>query len=55
MLTVVVDEQVALQGSGFQNGGPGPGVSVLTDCGEVCRVWRSALDANQNTEVYGRA
>ncbi|BEJ15410.1 hypothetical protein CspHIS471_0500150 [Cutaneotrichosporon sp. HIS471] len=49
---MLVDEQVALQGSGPD--GTGPSVNLLIDGGEVCRIWGGALEANQNTGAYGQ-
>ncbi|KAK4548088.1 hypothetical protein LTR36_010808 [Oleoguttula mirabilis] len=55
---LIVDEQVAVQGSGNQDTQSwfhSQEVNVMIDAPTVCRAWREGIERNQNTKQYGRA
>lgn len=54
---MIVDDQVAVQGSGNQDTQSwyqSQEVNVLVDSPAVCKSWREAIERNQNTAMYGR-
>lgn len=55
---LIVDEQVAVQGSGNQDTQSwfhSQEVNVMIDSPTVCRAWREGIERNQNTKQYGRS
>lgn len=53
---MIVDDQIAIQGNGnldTQSFFHSQEVNVLVDSEMVCRVWREAVERNQNTGKYG--
>jgi phosphatidylserine/phosphatidylglycerophosphate/cardiolipin synthase-like enzyme len=54
---LIADEQVAIQGSGNQDTQTwyhSQEVNVMVDSAEVCKVWRTGIERNQNTAKFGR-
>ncbi|BEI83695.1 hypothetical protein CcaverHIS002_0402990 [Cutaneotrichosporon cavernicola] len=54
---MVVDEQIAVQGNGNADVNSwlhAQEINVLVDSAQLCREWRTALDANQDTRAQGR-
>lgn len=55
---MMVDEQVAIQGSGNQDTQSyfhSQEVNVMIDSPTVCKAWRESIERNQNTATFGRA
>ncbi|EME89009.1 uncharacterized protein MYCFIDRAFT_185461 [Pseudocercospora fijiensis CIRAD86] len=55
---LIVDEQVAIQGSGnmdTQSWFHSQEVNVMIDSSAICKAWREGIERNQNTGRYGRA
>ncbi|BEI91475.1 uncharacterized protein CcaverHIS019_0402950 [Cutaneotrichosporon cavernicola] len=53
----IVDEQIAVQGNGNADVNSwlhAQEINVLVDSAQLCREWRTALDANQDTRAQGR-
>ena len=55
---LIVDEQVAIQGSGnmdTQSWFHSQEVNVMIDSSTICKAWKEGIERNQNTRRYGRA
>lgn len=55
---LIVDEEVAVQGSGNQDTQSwfhSQEVNIMIDSPILCRTWREGIERNQNTKQYGRA
>lgn len=56
-LTVVIDEQVAVQGNGRQDMSSwyhAQEINILVDSAQIASDWRRTLDTNQDTRLHGR-
>ncbi|KAH9976898.1 hypothetical protein BGW80DRAFT_1291289 [Lactifluus volemus] len=51
---MAVDDQIAILGSGNQSWFHSQEVNIMVDSPELVSTWLRALDANQNTRLYGR-
>jgi hypothetical protein len=53
---IVADEHIGIQGNGNQDTQSwfhSQEINILLDSPLVCKEWREAIDANQNTKHYG--